>query len=110
VLVSSAQDRAIEEAIRFRETLQRDQLPFVGAIVNRVTQPLTGGNGALQAEAGGWEQILPSDLASRVAASAADHAVLASRDAANIERVPDFSDDIHDVEGLLAIHRVLFDG
>jgi hypothetical protein len=55
-----------------------------------------------------------------VASCAADHRVLAERDAANIERlrdafagepilrVPDLSDDIHDVEGLLAIHRELF--
>jgi anion-transporting ArsA/GET3 family ATPase len=138
VLVSSAQDRPIEEAIHFRETLQRDQLPFVGAIVNRVTQPLPytdagpraegehlegerRAEGELRAEAGEWEHILPSDLASRVAACVADHSVLAARDAANIERlraafsgepilqVPDFSNDIHDLEGLLAIHRVLFD-
>jgi hypothetical protein len=56
-----------------------------------------------------------------VAASLADHRVLAQRDADNIERlaatfsgepilrVPDLDYDVHDVEGLLAIHRVLFD-
>ncbi|HWD70685.1 MAG TPA: ArsA-related P-loop ATPase [Solirubrobacteraceae bacterium] len=111
VLVTSAQDRPILEAIRFRETLRESRMPFVGAIVNRVTQPLPRGEVALD---------LPPDLAAAVASCAADHRVLAERDAANIERlrdafagepilrVPDLSDDIHDVEGLLAIHRELF--
>lgn len=125
VIVSSAQDRPIEEAINFRATLQRQQLPFVGAIVNRVAPPLPRSavepRGARTAGAGGWAANLPSDLAERLAACAADHAVLAERDADNIERlrvafsgapilqVPDLSTDLHDVEGLLAIHRVLFD-
>jgi anion-transporting ArsA/GET3 family ATPase len=119
VLVTSAQDRPIQEAIWFRQTLQEARMPFVGAIVNRVTHPIPPGE--VVAGAGGWEQILPPDLAAAVAACTADHAVLAERDAANIERlrgafegepilqVPDLSDDIHDVEGLLAIHRELFD-
>ena len=46
--------------------------------------------------------------------------MLGERDAANIERlrdafsgepilqVPDFTEDVHDTEGLLAIHRELF--
>ncbi len=112
VLVTSAQDRPTDEAIGFRETLRASRMPFVGAIVNRVNQPLPRGEVALD---------LPSDLTSRLAACTADHGVLARRDAANIERlhdafdgepilrVPDFTEDIHDVEGLLAIHRVLFD-
>ena len=53
-------------------------------------------------------------------ACAVDHTVLAERDVANIERlrdafagepilqVPDFTEDVHDAEGLLAIHRELF--
>ncbi|MDE3131046.1 MAG: ArsA family ATPase [Acidobacteriota bacterium] len=112
VLVGSAQDRPIEEAIAFRETLRASQMPFVGAIVNRVNQPLPRGEVALD---------LPSDLTRRLSACTADHAVLATRDAANIERlrrafdgepilrVPDFTEDIHDIAGLLAIHRELFD-
>ncbi len=117
VLISSAQDRPIGEAIRFRRTLRDSQMPFVGAIVNRVNQPIPR---AAVAESDGWEQILPPGLALAVAACLADHTVLAQRDAANIERlrgafagepilqVPDLSDDIHDIEGLLAIHRELF--
>ena len=112
VLVSSAEDRPTAEAIRFRETLRQAQMPFLGAIVNRLNRPIPRGEVPLD---------LPSDLAARVAACAADHAVLAERDAANLARlrdalagepilvVPDFSDDIHSMHGLLAIHRELFD-
>jgi anion-transporting ArsA/GET3 family ATPase len=118
VLVTTAQDRPIDEAIWFRETLRESGMPFVGAIVNRVNQPLPPGEVA--ARAGGREQILPADLALTVDACAADHSVLAERDVANIDRlrdafsgepilqVPDFTEDVHDTEGLLAIHRELF--
>ncbi len=111
VLVTSAQDRPVEEAIQFRQTLRESGMPFVGAIINRVNEPVPHGEVALD---------LPADLASRLAACLADHAVLAERDAANIERlrgefsgkpllqVPDFTEDVHDIEGLLAIHRELF--
>jgi anion-transporting ArsA/GET3 family ATPase len=131
VLVSSAQDQPIDEAIRFRETLRDSEMPFVGAIVNRVSRGLAwdgvpGESGGRTSDltaglAAHLDAELTVDLASRVAACVADHAVLAERDATNIERlggafsgqpilqVPDFSQDIHDIEGLLAIHRVLFD-
>jgi anion-transporting ArsA/GET3 family ATPase len=111
VLVSSAQDRPIEEAIWFRETLRDSAMPLVGAIINRVNQPLPRGAVALD---------LPTDLAAAVDACVADHTVLAERDAMNIARlreafsgqpilqVPEFADDVHDLEGLLAIHRELF--
>jgi len=111
LLVTSAQDRPIEEAIWFRQTLQQSGMPFVGAVVNRVNQPLSRGEVPLD---------LPPDLASAVAACVTDHAVLAERDRGNIERlrgafagepilqVPDFTADVHDTEGLLAIHRELF--
>ena len=87
-------------------------MPLVGAIVNRVNGSVPRGEVALD---------LPTDLADAVDACFADHAVLAERDARNLARlreafngeqilcVPDFSEDIHDVEGLLAIHRELFD-
>jgi anion-transporting ArsA/GET3 family ATPase len=139
VLVSSAQDQPIDEAIRFRENLRRSEMPFVGAIVNRVSRGLDRDGDSVQAGGRALELVaelsagvrqgltedvsagLTEDLISRLAACASDHAVLARRDAANIERlgaafsgepilqIPDFSEDIHDVEGLLAIHRVLFD-
>ena len=60
------------------------------------------------------------DLAQRVAANFADYHVLARRDRLGVERlraelddaplllVPHLDDDVHDVEGLLRVHRFLF--
>jgi anion-transporting ArsA/GET3 family ATPase len=119
LLVTSAQDRPMVEAIWFRQTLRDARMPFVGAIVNRVSRPIP--REELVAGAGEWEQFVPAGVAAAVAACLADHAVLAERDAANIERlrdafdgepilqVPDLTDDVHNIEGLLAIHRELFD-
>jgi anion-transporting ArsA/GET3 family ATPase len=113
VLVTTAQDRPLGEAIWFRQTLLDARMPFRGAIVNRVNRPSSPGEVALD---------LPPDLGAAVAACETDHAVLAARDGANIARlrtafsgepilqVPDLTEDIHDVEGLLAIHRELFHG
>jgi anion-transporting ArsA/GET3 family ATPase len=112
VLVTSAQDRPINEAIWFRQRLREAQMPFVGAIVNRVNPPIARAEVALD---------LRPDLALALAACIDDHAILAQRDVANIERlraafgeepilqVPDLGGDVNDAEGLLAIHRELFD-
>ncbi len=63
---------------------------------------------------------LGDDLAGRVAENLADYHVLARRDALGIERlarelgdrpqllVPHLDDDVHDIEGLLRVHRFLF--
>jgi anion-transporting ArsA/GET3 family ATPase len=112
VLVTSAADRPIEEAIWFRDTLREHEMPFGGAVVNRVHQPLPLGEVPLD---------LPQDLTAKLAASTADYTVLADRDAANLARlrhafagepilqVPELVADVHDMRGLLAIHRELFD-
>ena len=114
VLVTSAQRGPIDEAIRFRDRLRADRLPFAGAIINRVHRPLPPGKNGLA-------QILPTDLGARLAASLTDYTVLAERDAANIERlrtafadepillVPELDIGTGDIDGLLAIHRELFD-
>ncbi len=119
VLVSSAQRGPVDEAIRFRGTLRESRLPFAGAIVNRVHRPLPPAE--LTPQAAGSERRLPGDLGTRVAESLADYTVLADRDAASVERlrgalagepillVPEIEQDIHDIQGLLAIHRELFD-
>jgi len=63
---------------------------------------------------------LGADLAARVADNLHDYHVLARRDERNIARlstefgdrplllVPHFDDDVHDVDGLLRVHRYLF--
>ena len=119
LLVTSAQQAAIEEAIWFRRTLGESGLPFAGVIVNRVHHDLLG-----HAEPGDvvgeLSEELGPDLARRVAANFADYHVLARRDRLGVERlraelddaplllVPHLDDDVHDVEGLLRLHRFLF--
>src|SRR5450755_4915617 len=83
VLVTSAQQPAIEEAIWFRRTLGEGGLPFAGVIVNRVHHDILGDAepedlvDALRSE-------LPEDLAARVAANFADYHRLARRDMRNV--------------------------
>ena len=119
LLVTSAQQPAIDEAIWFRRTLIEGGLPFAGVIVNRVHHDILGEAepedlmSALDAE-------LPPDLAGRVAENFFDYHRLAQRDAHNTARlrdelgdeplllVPHLDHDIHDVEGLLRVHRYLF--
>jgi anion-transporting ArsA/GET3 family ATPase len=119
LLVTSAQQAAIDEAIWFRRTLTEGGLPFAGVIVNRVHHDILGEAepedlvSALDAE-------LAGDLAGRVAENFFDYHRLARRDARNLARlraelgdqplllVPHLDDDVHDVEGLLRVHRYLF--
>ncbi len=119
VLVTSAAPEAIAEALWFRHTLREGQLPFAGVIVNRVHHDILG-----DAEAGDLLDelvaVLGHDLAERVAANFTDYHRLARRDARNITRlqdelsdhplllVPHLDDDVHDVHGLLRMHRYLF--
>ncbi|HEX4011272.1 MAG TPA: ArsA-related P-loop ATPase [Solirubrobacteraceae bacterium] len=119
LLVTSAQAAAIDEAIWFRRTLADSGLPFAGIVVNRVHHDIFG-----DAEPADLREALADDLAGdladRVAGNFADYHRLARRDARNIIRlgdeladqplllVPQLDDDIHDVEGLLRVHRYLF--
>jgi anion-transporting ArsA/GET3 family ATPase len=119
VLVTSAQPDAIEEAVWFQRTLADSGLPFAGVIVNRVHHDVLGDADAtnlIDALGDG----LPPDLAARVAATFEDYHVLARRDRAGVQRlgaelgdrplllVPHLDDDIHDIDGLLRVHRFLF--
>ena len=119
LLITSAQSAPIEEAIWFRRTLQDSGLPFAGVVVNRVHHDLLGDSedddltAALLSE-------LPPELAGRVAENFHDYHVLARRDERNVERladelgasplllVPYLDHDVHDIEGLLRLHRYLF--
>jgi anion-transporting ArsA/GET3 family ATPase len=119
VLVTSAQQAAIDEAIWFRRTLIEGGLPFAGVIVNRVHHDILG-----EAEpedlVSALDTELAGELASRVAENFFDYHRLARRDAHNMARlrgelgtepillVPHLDDDVHDVEGLLRVHRYLF--
>ncbi|MGI8505626.1 MAG: ArsA family ATPase [Solirubrobacteraceae bacterium] len=123
LLVTSAERVAIDEAIWFRRTLKASGLPFAGVIVNRVHHDLLGDAepGDLAAALGDG---LPTDLAARVAENFADYHLLARRDRLGVQRlgqelgeevgelplllVPHLDDDVHDVDGLLRVHRFLF--
>ena len=119
LLITSAQPESIDEAIWFHRTLAEGGLPFAGVVVNRVHHDMLG-----DSEPDDLASALESDidpaLAERVAQNFHDYHVLARRDERNITRlatelnscplllVPHFDDDVHDVEGLLRMHRYLF--
>jgi len=119
VLVTSAEREPIEEAIWFHRTLEHGGLPFAGVIVNRVHHDLVGSS---EPEDVGpaLRRTLGPDLAARVAENFHDYHLLARRDVLNVERlaaalgdepllvVPQLDDDVHDLEGLLRMHRYLF--
>jgi anion-transporting ArsA/GET3 family ATPase len=119
VLVTSAQTGPVEEAIWFGRTLEEGGLPFAGTIVNRVHHDMLGDFAPEDIESELTGSLGPA-LAARVAQNFGDYHVLARRDARNVVRlrqelggrplllVPHFDDDVHDVEGLLRIHRYLF--
>ena len=119
LLVTSAQPAAIEEAVWFRRTLAESGLPFAGVIVNRVHHDVQGDAHATDVRAA-LDGGLESGLADRVARTFADYHVLARRDQAGVQRlgaemedqplvlVPHLDDDVHDIEGLLRVHRFLF--
>ncbi len=119
LLVTSAQHDSIEETLWFRRTLEKGGLPFAGVVVNRVHHDLLGDR-----DPDDVEQILTRTLhpevAARVARNFYDYHALARRDGRNLGRlaeeldgrpliaIPQFDEDVHDIGGLLAIHRYLF--
>jgi anion-transporting ArsA/GET3 family ATPase len=115
LLVTSPQAGPTQDAINFHRTLAEGQLPFSGAIVNRVHPPVAL---ALTDSEPPLPDVDPV-LAQKLATTLSEYSVLATRDAANIERlraaldapvllVPEFVDDVNDVHGLVRIHRELF--
>jgi anion-transporting ArsA/GET3 family ATPase len=119
LLVTSAQQSAIDEAIWFRRTLADSGLPFAGVIVNRVHHDILGDTEPEDLLPALGEELAPA-LARRVAANFADYHRLARRDTRNVIKlggqlgteplllVPRLDDDVHDIQGLLRIHRYLF--
>ena len=119
VLVTTAQREPVDEAIWFHRRLTENGLPFTAVAVNRVHHDLLGGR-----EPGNLDRtlsaLLPADLAARVAANFRDYHVLAARDERNLGRleqaldkapmvlVPQLDDDVHDLAGLVVMHRYLF--
>ena len=118
LLVTSAQHEPIEEAIWFHRTLVEGGFPFAGVVVNRVHHDLLGDREPHDLTSALGKTLRPQ-LVSRVAENFTDYHVLACRDDRNLVRltdrlpgkplvVPHLDDDVHDVDGLLRLHRYLF--
>jgi anion-transporting ArsA/GET3 family ATPase len=118
LLVTSAQHEPTEEAIWFHRTLQEGGFPFAGMVVNRFHHDLLGDREPDDLLAALGRTLRP-ELAERVADNFTDYHALARRDERNLARltdelpgqplvVPQLDDDVHDVEGLLRVHRYLF--
>lgn len=118
LLVTSPEPEPVDEAVFFWRKLRDAGMPFGGAIVNRVTiDPAPGADP--DAVRGDLEDVLPAALAAKVAAAFADQQALAARDRESIDRldaalehpprieVPVLDDDVHDVDGLVAVYRHL---
>jgi anion-transporting ArsA/GET3 family ATPase len=119
LLITSPQHDSIEETLWFRRTLEQGGLPFAGVVANRVHHDLLGDR-----DPGDVERLLARslspDLAGRVAQNFYDYHAVARRDEQNLAglaeeldgrpllAIPQLDDDIHDIGGLLAIHRYLF--
>ncbi len=119
LLVTSAAREPIDEAIWFAQRLEADGLPFARVVVNRVHHDLLGDRAPREVRRS-LARVLAPGLAVRVAENFRDYHVLARRDDHNLARltaqlderrlllVPQLDDDVHDVDGLLRIHRYLF--
>jgi anion-transporting ArsA/GET3 family ATPase len=117
LIVSSPEREPVEEAIFFHGKLAEHGMPFGGLVINRV-HALDGAAG--DADAAALEAALGASLAGKVGRAYAEEQALAERDAAAIERlcaetgdaapvlVPQLAGDVHDIDGLVAIHAHLF--
>jgi len=121
LLVTSPEREPIEEATFFWRKLKAARMPFGGVIVNRVHHAYDLGDLDVARIASELEPELGPKLAGRVAENLSDYHVLAERDRENIAQlahrlggeermilVPYLDSDVHDVDGLRAIHRYLW--
>jgi len=119
LIVCGPAGEPIEEAGYLREKLEDLDLPLGAVVVNRIHE---GGEGASRAET--TKALIGAgaskDLAGRIVTSFADRNALAERDEENIDRlsgeigdaplirVPEQSDEVHDLAGLLGLGSHLF--
>jgi anion-transporting ArsA/GET3 family ATPase len=115
-IVTSPEPEPVEEALHFHAKLVEAKMPFGALVVNRVRSAAATELSAQTREA------LGEDLAGRVEAAAHEISALAERDHDAIDRldveldyppvivIPQFPDDVHDVDGLALVAAALFDG
>jgi anion-transporting ArsA/GET3 family ATPase len=118
LVITSPEREPVEEAIFFTGKLRDAGMPFGGLVVNRV-HPLDGGPAEADLDAL-TEALGDPKLAAKVARTYAEERALAERDQAAIEHlcaatgetdpivIPQLDGDVHDVDGLVAIHAHLF--
>jgi anion-transporting ArsA/GET3 family ATPase len=119
LIVTSPEREPVEEAIFFHGKLREAGMPFGGLIVNRV-HAIVGGEAADPDDvAGELEPALGAKLAAKVARAFAEEQVLAARDEAALAHlrkatgdgdpvlIPQLDGDVHDIDGLVAVHRHL---
>ncbi len=122
MVITSPEREPVEEAIFFAGKLREAKMQFGGLIVNRVRELGRPGErlpdpSRVAAQLG---PRLGDKLAAKVARTYGEALAMAQRDAAAIEwlieetgerepvTVPELDGDVHDVEGLIAIHAHLF--
>ena len=117
LIVCGPAGEPIEEAVYLREKLAELDLPFGGIVVNRIH---SGAAAPDDLESAVSEILDDPGLAERVLTSHADRRALVDRDAANMARliervgdgplirVPELSDEVHDLAGLLGLGPYLF--
>ena len=119
LLVTSPRAAAIADAGFFHDKLSESGMPFGATIVNRVREHVdVKATAALETE---LSKLLDPSLARKVLRDVSDHNRLADRDSHNVEAlrdrlaaeqlitVPELSGDVHDLAGLAAVARCLFD-
>jgi anion-transporting ArsA/GET3 family ATPase len=110
LLVTSLEAEPVAETIAFADAIEASGLRTGALIVNKLHPPV---------EDAEPPRLAPA-LATKVAASVAEARQLAARDAAGLDRlraalgepgvvgVPQFSEDVHDLEGLARVGERLF--
>jgi anion-transporting ArsA/GET3 family ATPase len=119
LVITSPEPAPVDEAVFFHAKLREARMPFGGLIVNRVQLGDDLGEDPHAVEAALVDR-LGEELARKVAQTYAEAQALARRDAEAIERlvaevggpapviVPQVGGDVHDVDGLVAVHGYLF--
>jgi anion-transporting ArsA/GET3 family ATPase len=119
LIVCGPAGEPLQEAVYLREKLDEADLPFGGLIVNRVHRVDSKHADGPTPEAV-REALGDADLAERVIASYEAATALSERDARNIEQlrerigpapmlqVPERTEEVHDLAGLLALGPYLF--